>query len=325
MLTRRATIGAVLMSPWAAGVFAQGRYPDQPVKMIVTFPAGGPADFTGRVVARVLQDRLKASFVVENRTGAAGTIGLGALAQSKPDGYTLAVSASGALTMLPHLMQKMPFDVQRDFEPITIVMSVPQVLSVRKGLGVTSVAELIALAKKQPGRITYGSSGHGTSLHLAAELFKMRAGGINILHVPYRGVAPALTDLMGGQIDMLFGDIPVMLPQIQAGTIVPLAVTAQERAAVLPNIPTMAEAGVKDAEAQTFYALLAPAGLSANLVRLLHSTLVAALAEPETRRILLDQGGIVVGNTPEECRAYMAAESRKWAEVVRLAGVQMVQ
>lgn len=323
MLTRRTTLGLLMASPFAGQAFAQGTYPEQPVKIIVTFAAGGTADITGRLVARVLQERLKQSFVVENRTGAGGTIGLGGLAQSKPDGYTLAICAAGAMVMLPHLMPKMPFDSQRDFQPITVVMAVPQVMAIKKGLGVTTVAELVAMAKSKPGALSYGSAGHGTSLHLATELFRLRAGNLNIQHVPYRGVAPALTDLMGGQIDILFGDIPVLLPQIQAGTIVPLAVTARQRVAVLPNVPTMEEAGVKDAEAESFYGVLAPAGLPKDRLALLHSTLVKAFAEPETKRILVDQGGIIVGNTPEEFAAYIAAESKKWGEVVRLANIRM--
>lgn len=323
MLTRRTTLGLLMASPFAGHAFAQGAYPDQPVKIIVTFAAGGTADITGRLVARVLQERLKQTFVVENRSGAGGTIGLGALAQSKPDGYTLAICAAGAMVMLPHLMPKMPFDSQRDFQPITVVMAVPQVMAVKKDLGVKTLAELIALARKKPGTLSYGSAGHGTSLHLATELFRLRAGNLNILHVPYRGVAPALTDLMGGQIDILFGDIPVLLPQIQAGTIVPLAVTARQRVSVMPNVPTMEESGVKDAEAESFYGVLAPAGLPKDRLALLHATLVKALAEPDIKRILVDQGGIIVGNTPEEFAAYITAESKKWGEVVRLANIRM--
>ncbi|WP_338049148.1 Bug family tripartite tricarboxylate transporter substrate binding protein [Rhodoplanes elegans] len=250
-------------------------------------------------------------------------MGLGALAQSQPDGYTLAISASGALVMLPHLMPKMPFDSVKDFTPVTVITAVPQVLTVRKTLGVKTVGELVAMAKARPGKVSFGTSGHGTSLHLAAELFRLRAGKIDIVHIPYRGVAPALTDLMGGQIDMLFGDIPVMLPQIKAGTIVPLAVTARVRSPVMPDVPTMAESGVADAEAETIYALLAPAGLPADRVGLLHRTLVKALREPEATRVIADQGGILVATSPEESRTYIASESRKWAEVVRLADVKM--
>lgn len=323
MLTRRVATGLLLAAPWAARAYAQARYPDQPVKLIIPFPAGGPTDIVGRHVARIFEERLKAPFVVDNRGGAGGTIGMGVLAHAKPDGYTLAISASGALAMLPHLVPKMPFDSERDFEPITLVMTVPQVLAVRKGLEVKNVQDLIALAKTKPGKVTYGSSGYGTSLQFAAELFKLRAGNINVLHVPYRGVAPALTDLMGGQIDMLFGDIPVMLPQIKVGTITPLAVTAEQRVVALPDVPTMVESGVKDAEAQTFYVLIAPAGVPADRIKLLYTTLVQALAEPEIRKILADQGGIVVGDTPEECRAFLAAEYKKWGEVARLANIQM--
>ena len=323
MLTRRTTLGFLLASPFTANAFAQAPYPNQPVKVIVTFAAGGPADIVGRLVARLLGDRLKQSFVVENRTVATGTIGLAAVAQATPDGYTLGIGAGGALTMLPHLMPKMPFDVQRDFQPITVVMTVPQVLAVRRDLGVKSVAELVDLARKQPGKLSYGSSGHGASLHLATEMFRMRVGNPNIVHIPYRGVAPALTDLMGGQIDMLFGDTPVMLPQIQAGNIVPLAVTAKARVPVLPNVPTMAEAGVEDCEAESFYGVLAPTGLSADRVALLHSTLAKALSEPEAKRVLVDQGGIIVANTPDEFRAFIASETKKWGEVVRLAKITM--
>lgn len=323
MLTRRVVASLVLAGPWAARAFAQGRYPDQPVKLIIPFPAGGPTDIVGRHVARIFEERLKAPFVVDNRGGAGGTIGLGALAHAKPDGYTLAISASGGLAMLPHLMPKMPFDSERDFEPVTLVMTVPQVMAVRKNLGVKDLSDLIARAKERPGKMTYGSSGFGTSLQFSAELFKLRAGNLNILHVPYRGVAPALTDLMGGQIDILFGDIPVMLPQIKAGTIVPLAVTSEKRVTALPEVPTMEESGVKGAEAETFYVLLAPAGLPAERLKLLQSTLVNALAEPDVRKILADQGGNVVGNSPEECRAFLAAEYKKWGEVARLANIQM--
>lgn len=323
MLTRRAALSVLAASPWAANAFAQAGYPNQPVKIVVTFAAGGSADITGRLVARVLQERLKASFVVENRAGAGGTIGLGGVAQAKPDGYTLGICAAGGMVMLPHLMPKMPYDPQRSFQPVSLVMTVPQVMAVKKSLGIKTAAELIALAKQKPGVLTYGSAGHGTSLHFASELFKLRAGNLDIQHVPYRGVAPALTDIMGGQIDILFGDIPVLLPQIQAGTIVALAVTAEKRVEVLPNIPTMAEAGVSGAEAESFYGLLGPAGLPKDILNLLHSNIAKALVEPDTRRLLVNQGGIVVGNSPIEFAAYLASEYKKWGEVAKLANITM--
>lgn len=327
MLTRRFATGLILAAPWAATwaarAAAEGRYPDHPVKLVIPFPAGGPTDIVGRHVARLFEERLKAPLVVDNRGGAGGTIGLGVVAHAQPDGYTLAISASGGLAMLPHLMPNMPFDSQKDFTPISLVMTVPQVLAVRKTLGVKNVQELVAMAKEKPGKLTYGSSGFGTSLQFAAELFKLRAGKLDIVHVPYRGVAPALTDLMGGQIDMLFGDVPVMLPQAKAGTIVPLAVTAAKRLDTMPDVPTMAEAGIKGAESYTFYALIGPAGMPADRVKLLNTTLVQALAEPKNRKILTDQGGIVVGDSPEECRAYIEAEYKKWGEVARIANIHM--
>lgn len=323
MLTRRAALNLLAASPWAANAFAQAIYPNQPVKIVVTFAAGGSADITGRLVARVLQERLKASFVVENRAGAGGTIGLGGVAQAKPDGYTLGICAAGGMVMLPHLIPKMPYDPQRSFQPISLVMTVPQVMAVKKSLGIKTLAELVALAKQKPGALTYGSAGHGTSLHFASELFKLRAGNLDIQHVPYRGVAPALTDIMGGQIDILFGDIPVLLPQIQAGTIVALAVTAEKQVEVLPNVPTMAEAGVSGAEAESFYGLLGPAGLPKDILDLLHSNIAKALVEPDTRRLLVDQGEIVVGNSPSEFATYLASEYKKWGEVAKLANITM--
>jgi tripartite-type tricarboxylate transporter receptor subunit TctC len=327
MLTRRSMLGALMGAPltphFAGTANAQAGYPDRAVKIIVPFPPGGPADITGRLVAQALGDRLTgATFVVENRTGAGGTIGLGALAQSRPDGYTLGVGAGGALTMMPQL-QRVPYDALHDFQPLTIVIALPQVLTVSKTLPVRTVAELVALARKKPGEITYGSSGIGASLHLATELFKLRVGGLDIVHVPYRGVMPALTDLMGGQIDILFGDLSPMLPQIRAGTIVPIAVAARERAALLPDVPTMRECGVADAEAESFYGILAPASLPKELTSLLHKALVGSLAEPALQRQVVDQGGVVVGNTPEEFQAYIVSETKKWGDVIRLANVKI--
>ena len=323
MLTRRLATGLLLAAPWTARGMAQSPYPNHAVKMIIPFPAGGPTDIVGRLLGRAFEERLKAPFVVDNRGGAGGTIGLGAVAHAPPDGYTLAISASGALAMLPHLMPNMPFDYSKDFTAISMVMTVPQVLAVSKRLGVKSVEELIALAKAKPGKLTYGSSGVGTSLQFSAELFKLRAGNLNIVHVPYRGVAPALTDLMGGQIDMLFGDVPVMLPHADGGDIIPIGLTAGQRLPSLPNVPTLAESGVKDAESYTFYALVGPAGMTADLVSLLNTTLLQTLSDPQTRKILTDQGGIIIGGSPDECRTFIEAENKKWGEVARLAGIKM--
>ena len=324
MTTRRrllaATATAVLPLEMAR---AQDRYPDQPVRLIVPFPAGGPADLVGRVMAKALGDRFGVSFVVDNRAGAGGVIGIEAVAKSRPDGITIGVGSGGAMSVLPHLMPRMPFDVVRDIQPITLVISVPQVLAVHPSVPARTVEELIALIRQRPGRLTYASSGNGNSLHLAMEMLRDRAGGLDVVHVPYRGAAPALTDVVAGQVSMMFGDVPVMLPQIQSGAVRPLGVTAPERSVALPDVPTMVEAGVQDMDSESYYGLIAPTGISRARIDILHRAAVAALRDPATRAVLVDQGGRVSGNTPEEFATYIAAETRKWGEVIRKAGVKL--
>ena len=302
---------------------AQDRYPDQPVRLIVPFPAGGPADLVGRVMAKALGDRFGVSFVVDNRAGAGGVIGVEAVAKARPDGITIGVGSGGAMSVLPHLMPRMPFDVVRDIQPITLVISVPQVLAVHPSVPARTVGELIALIRQRPGRLTYASSGNGNSLHLAMEMLRDRAGGLDVVHVPYRGAAPALTDVVAGQVSMMFGDIPVMLPQIQSGAVRPLGVTAPERSVALPDVPTMAEAGVQDMDSESYYGLIAPSGVPRARIDLLHRAAVEVLRDPATRAVLVDQGGRVSGNTPEEFAAYIATETRKWGEIIRKAGVKL--
>lgn len=326
MLTRRGfttlatAAGAGLLGHAARG---QGRYPDQPVRLIVPFPAGGPADIVGRLLAQALREQFKQSFVVENRAGAGGVVGVEAVAKAPPDGATLGIASSGALSVLPTLMPRMPYDVQRDIQPISVAIIVPQVLAVHPSVPARSVAELVELAKRRPGSLTFASAGNGSSLHLAAELFRARAGGIELVHVPYRGAAPALTDLVAGHVQMMLGDLPGMLPHIQAGAIRALGVTAAERAPVLPDVPTLAEAGVAGVESETYYGLIAPAGLPADRIATLHAAMKTALQNPATRQPLQDQGGRVVGNTPEEFAAYIRAEAAKWAEVIRFSGAKL--
>ena len=323
MITRRqaALSAAALLA--APAVRAQARYPDGPVRVIVPFPAGGPADIVGRIVSRGLSEALGQPFVVDNRAGAGGVIGVDAVAKARPDGQTLGIGSSGALSVLPNLMPNIPYDVRRDIQPISLAIIVPQVLAVHPSVPARTVAELVALAKAQPGRLNFASSGSGNSLHLAAELFRARAGGIEITHIPYRGAAPALTDLVGGQVQMMFGDVPVMLPQIQAGSIRPLGVTAAVRSTALPDVPTMAEAGVAGVESESYYGLIAPSGVPADRLATLQRAVTAVLATPATRQALIDQGGRVIGNTPAEFTAHIAAESAKWAEVIRFSGAKL--
>ena len=255
LIASTASLAALLAAPRA---WAQARYPDQPVRIIVPFPPGGPADIVGRLLARAMTTHFGQSFVVENRAGAGGVIGVEAVARARPDGTTLGIGSSGGLSVLPNLMPRMPYQVDRDIQPISLAISVPQVLAVHPSVPADSVAALVDLARRRPGSLAFASSGSGNSLHLAAELFRARAGGIELVHVPYRGAAPALTDLVAGQVQMMFGDVPVMLPQVRAGSIRALAVTAAERSPALPEVPTMAEAGVSGVESESYYGLIGP-------------------------------------------------------------------
>ncbi|WP_376091894.1 Bug family tripartite tricarboxylate transporter substrate binding protein [Roseomonas sp. CCTCC AB2023176] len=318
MLTRRLTL-AVAVLPAAAS--AQGTFPDAPVRMIIPFPPGGPADLIARLLGRSMGERLGQPVVVESRSGAGGAIGVDAAAKARPDGQTIVLASTGALVVLPHMMARMAYGPLRELSPICHVLSVPQVLVVRRG-GAADVAVLVAQAKAAPGRLTFGSAGNGSSLHLAGELFKLRTGA-DITHVPYRGAAPALTDLLGGSISMMLADVPVVLPGIRSGDLVALAVTAAARNPALPSVPTMAEAGVTGAESETWYALFGPAGVPADRVARLHRAAAESLAEPELRRGLEEQGGAIVGSTPEQLAATLRSEHAKWGEIVRLSGARL--
>jgi tripartite-type tricarboxylate transporter receptor subunit TctC len=322
MLTRRAAVAALLASGAGSRIARAQAFPDQPVRMIVPFAAGGPGDTIARLIGRVMGNRLGQPVVVDNRSGAGGVVGVEAVARSRPDGHTVVLSATGAMAVVPHLMPRMPYDPLRDLAPVSLVLAVPQVMVVGKSLRVRTVQDLVAEAKRRRGQITYGSSGNGNTPHLAAELFRLRAG-IELVHVPYRGAAPALADLLAGQIDMLMPDIPVALPHIRSGAITALGLAGRERAPALPEVPTIAEAGVPGVESQTWYGLLAPAGTPPDRIATLRGAVVAALEDEETRRALLDQGGNPVGGTPEQFAAFLREETAKWGEVVRAANIRL--
>jgi tripartite-type tricarboxylate transporter receptor subunit TctC len=322
MITRR-HLGGIAAGLLAARGAAAQDYADQTVRIIVPFPPGGPADFVGRLVARALSDALRGNFVVDNRAGAGGLIGIEAVAKARPDGLTLGIGSSGALSVLPNLMPRMPYDVARDIQPVSLVTSVPQVLAVHPSVPANTVQELVALARSRPGTINYGSSGNANSLHLAAELFRARAGGIEIVHVPYRGAAPALTDLIAGNVQMMFGDVPVMLPQVRAGAIRALGGDAEQRSSALPDVPTLAEAGVPGVLSESYYGLIAPAGIPADRLAALHAAVKAACEGPTMSQALIDQGGRPIGNSPAEFTAHIRAEAEKWAEVIRFSGARL--
>jgi len=321
MIGRRAALAALALP--ALGRTARGQtFPDQPVRMVVPFAAGGPADIIARVVARVMGERLGRPVVVESRPGAGGTIGVDTAAKARPDGHTLVMASSGAVVILPHMRANMPYDPLRDLTPISQVLGVPQIVSVAPGLGVRSLADLVALARARPGQLAFGSAGIGSSLHMAGELLKLRTG-IDITHVPYGGAAPAVTDLIAGRIQILMADTPALIGQVRAGTLPALAVTSAERLGVLPDVPTAVEAGIPGMVSETWYGVLGPAGLPADRVQTLHAAILAAVQDPQARQQLLDQGGRVVGSTPAEFAAFIRETHTRWGEVVRATGVRM--
>ncbi|MFT8244907.1 Bug family tripartite tricarboxylate transporter substrate binding protein [Roseomonas sp. BN140053] len=323
MLTRRRSLGLLtaLAAAPAFPVAAQTGFPDQPVRLIVPFAAGGPADIIARILGQAMGTRLRQPVVVDSRSGAGGMVGVEAAARSRPDGLTAVLASTGALVVLPQLMPRMAYDVNKDLAPITHVLSVPQILVVNPLLGVKTLAELVALAKRQPGKLTYASAGNGSSLHLAGELFKLRTG-TDIVHVPYRGAAPAVTDLLGGTIDMILADVPVVISHLRGGALLGLAVTAEARLAVLPDLPTMREAGAPEVISETWYALFAPAGTPPDRIAVLHDAAVSALGETSVRQSLADQGGLVVGGTPAELATFLRSETTKWGEVIRVANIK---
>ena len=307
----------------AAPALAQ-TWPDQPVRLIVPFPPGGPADVIARLVSRVMGERLGRPMVIESRSGAGGLVGTEAVVRSRPDGNTLIFASSGAMTIQPHLQgAAMPFDVQRDLAPIGLVLSVPQIVTVSPQMrGVQTIAELVAMAKAQPGRLTYGSAGIGSSLHMAGELFRQRAG-IDVVHVPFRGAAPAVTELLAGRIDILLADVPALLSHVRSGTVRALAVTSRQRIALLPDVPTMEQAGVPNMVSETWYGMLAPAATPPDRIATLNRALTAALTDPETLRALGEQGGTVQSGTPEQFRDFIRANYGTWAEVIRVGNIRL--
>lgn len=325
-ITRRSSMGAAFGALGFAALpglaRAQAAFPDQPIRMIVPFAAGGPADLIARVTARVMSERLGKPIVVEARAGAGGAIGVDAAAKARPDGHTIVMASSGAIVILPHLQASMPYDVQRDLAPITQVLAVPQIIAIAPGLGPKSLAELVAMAKARPGALSFGSAGVGSSLHMAGELLKIRAG-IDIVHIPYRGAAPAVTDLLAGRIQMLAADVPALLPHVRAGSVPALAVTSAERLSILPDLPTAIEAGVPDMVSETWYGLLGPAGIPADRLRILAEAAQAALRDPQTRDALIAQGGRVVGSNPDDFAGFIRQTSATWRDVVRTNNIKL--
>jgi tripartite-type tricarboxylate transporter receptor subunit TctC len=306
----------VLLAPALASAQT---FPDHTIRLIVPFPPGGPNDIIARVVAQKMQEILKQTIIIDNRGGQGGVLGTDLVAKAKPDGYTIAVASAGALAISPS-MEKVAYETLKDLAPVTLVAKVPEMLVVAENVPAKNMAELVALAKKQPGKLNFASSGPGSLPHLAGELFKLTAK-IDIVHVPYRGAAPAVNDLLGGQVQMVFLDLPVLLPQVKAGKLRPIAVGAEKRVPTAPDVPTTAEAGMPSLLTENWYGMVAPAGTPKDVVAALNKAAVEAMKDPDVVSKLSSQGAMLIGDTPDEFRAFIASETAKWAKVIKDAGV----
>jgi tripartite-type tricarboxylate transporter receptor subunit TctC len=312
---------AVVTACMAAVAFAQP-YPNHAIRLVVPFPAGGTTDILARAAAQKLTEALGQSVVVDNRPGAGGNIGAELVAKAAPDGYTLLMGTVGTHAINPSLYAKMPYDHVKDFVPIILVAGVPNVLVVNPSLPINSVADLIKLAKAKPGTINFASSGSGTSIHLSGELFKTMAG-VDMTHVPYKGSAPALTDVMGGQVQIMFDNLPSSLALIKSGKLRAVAVTSLQRAPALPDVPTIAESGLPGFEASSWFGILAPAGTPAPIVAKINAEVNKWLQSPEAKEQLLAQGAAAAGGSPEQFVAHIRAETDKWAKVVKASGAKV--
>ncbi|MET0675348.1 MAG: tripartite tricarboxylate transporter substrate binding protein [Bradyrhizobium sp.] len=294
-------------------------FPSKPIKLIVPFPPGGPNDIIARVVGQRMSELIKQPVVIDNRGGQGGVLGTDAVAKAAPDGYTIGIVSASSLVINP-TMEKVPYDVARDFAPVTLVTTVPEMLVVASNVAARDMGELVALARGQPGKLNFASAGVGGLPHLAGELFKLTAR-IDIVHVPYRGAAPAINDLLGQQVQMAFLDLPVILPHIKSGMLRPIALGAPKRAPTSPEVPTTAEVGMPDLLIENWYGMIAPAGTPANIVNLLNRVTNEAMSDPQVAQKLADQGLTVADDTPEHFRDYIGAETKKWAKVIKDAGI----
>jgi tripartite-type tricarboxylate transporter receptor subunit TctC len=311
---------AALFSVAAVAVAAD--YPSRPVTLVVAFPPGGPSDVLARILGKRLSETLGQPFVIDNRPGAGGNIAADAVAHAASDGHTLLMGNNSILATNAYLYKKINFDPENDFVPITLIGTQANILVVNPSVPVTSMAELIAYARANPGKLNFASSGYGAAAHLAGELFRTVAK-VNIVHVAYKGAAPALHDLISGQVQMMFATSASVIGQIKGGLVRPLAVTTLTRTAILPDLPTVAELGLPGFEATTWHGLVAPAGTSKEIVGTLHYAAVAALKDPDVKKSLTDLGVDIVGNSPAEFSAYIKAEIPKWAAVVKAAGAKL--
>lgn len=312
---------AVLLLAAAAPAVKAQDFPNRPIRMVIAFPPGGPTDFVGRLVADKVKDILGQSVIIENKAGANGALGADAVAKSAPDGYTLFLTTVGAVAITPHMRTDLPYDVMRDFAPVTLVVRNTTVMVVRADSPANSAKDFAAMAKEKPGQIPFASTGVGSTTHLALELFQT-AAGIKFVHVPYRGAAPALTDLLGGQVAAFSGDVPVLMPQIIAGKVKPLAAASGQRNPKLPDVPTLAEAGYPDTSSDNWYGLLAPAKTPPAVIARLNDAFVKAVNDPAVKQKLIDSGAVPVADSPEAFGKFLKEELDRWGKVVLEKGIK---
>lgn len=312
---------ALTTAPWIATPTRAQAWPDRPIRLVVPYSAGGAADQTARLIAGPLGERLKTAIVVDNRPGGGGSIGAAAVAKAAPDGHTLLLDATG-FTVNPGLLPHMPFDPVKDLQPVSLLMQVPMLLVVPAGSPHKSIADLIQAARAQPGRLSFASAGNGSAQHLTGELFK-QGHKLFITHIPYRGGAPALSDLMGGQVDLMFSAMPASLPLVRSGKLRALAVTAPQRADLVSALPTVAESGLAGFVAQEWNGVWAPAGTPADVVGRLETELRAVMALPEVRQRLAANGAVAVGNSRSDFGRFVQTEMTQWARVIKHAGIRL--
>ena len=319
---RSVVVAVALMLVAAHAAFAQG-YPNRPVRLVVPYPAGGPTDFVGRTVAQKLSQLLGQQVVVDNRPGAGTIIGSELVARSAPDGYTLLFGTGGGTFLAPLMLPKVPYDPHRDFEPVAMLVMSPQVLVVHPSVPAQSVSELIALAKAKPGVLNFASVGTGTSPHLGGELFQSLTG-TKIVHVPYKGTSPAMTDLISGQVQMMFTSMPTVLALVKSGKLRLLGTGGTKRSAVIPDTPTIAET-VPGFELVTWYGVFAPARTPEAIIKRLNAEIAKVLADPESRDRMTAQGLEPTPMTPADVKRYTQEETKRWSRLIKAAGIQQTQ
>ena len=297
-------------------------YPAKPVRFIVPFPPGGPTDIMGRLAAQRLTEAWGVQVIADNRAGAGGNIGSELCAKSPPDGYTICMMTV-AQSISPSIYPKLGFDPLKDFAPVTLMATLPSLLMVHPSLPVKNVKELVALAKAKPATLTYASTGNGTSPHMLMEMFKWMAGGINLVHVPYKGASPAMIDQISGQIDVAFSTAIAALPFVQQGKVRAIAVSTKDRFAPLPDLPTVEQGGIKGYDGSSWQGVVMPANTPRDMIAKANAELVKMLKSPDMKEKILLQGGIAIGNSPDEFAAYMKSEIDKWAKVAKAANVRV--